>query len=128
MIDEAADGSIDARNLLGLDGSAMPCRPEKRLMLAILELAVSDFQKYGTASHGRGRRLFVEADAWFRSTSTDALFDFERICQALALDPSCIRSGLDRWRAARRREAVRTVVHFPFRRMAGSRHTIAIAS
>ena len=75
-------------------------QPEKRLMLALLEGAVSDFQKYATASSGRGRRLFAEVNAWFGSTSHGGL-DFESICDGLGLDPSFLRSGLYRWRAAR---------------------------
>jgi hypothetical protein len=76
-------------------------QPEKRLMLALLEGAVSDFQKYATASTGRGRRLFADVNAWFGSTSQDRLLDFECICDGLGLDPSFLRSGLARWRAAR---------------------------
>ncbi|HXJ33835.1 MAG TPA: hypothetical protein VMS22_07305 [Candidatus Eisenbacteria bacterium] len=67
--------------------------PVKRLMLAVLECAVNDFQTYTTVPTGRGRRLFTEVDAWFRS-STDGPFDFETICQATDLDPDFIRKGL----------------------------------
>jgi len=78
-------------------------QPEKRLMLALLEGAVSDFQKYATASSGRGRRLFADVSAWFWSTSSDHSLDFESICDGLSLDPSFLRDGLRRWRAARSR-------------------------
>jgi hypothetical protein len=112
-----------------LDGIATSLQPEKRLMLALLEGAVSDFQKYATALGGRGRRLFTEASAWLESTTEQPL-DFESICQALALDPSFIRAGLRRWCIARRREPSpsKTVLHFPFRRMSGTRHTISAMS
>jgi hypothetical protein len=76
-------------------------QPERRLMLALLEGAVSDFQNYATASTGRGRRIFADVSAWFGSTSHDRFLDFESICDGLGLDPSFLRSGLDRWRAAR---------------------------
>src|SRR5262249_51688341 len=69
-------------------------QPEKRLMLAVLEGGVSDFQTYATSVSGRGRRLFADAEAWFRSTATDHPLDFENICEALGLDPSFIRAGL----------------------------------
>ena len=72
-------------------------------MLALLEGAVSDFQKYATASSGRGRRLFADVSAWFWSTSSDSFLDFETICDGLSLDPSFLRDGLRRWRAARSR-------------------------
>jgi hypothetical protein len=99
-------------------------------MLAVLEGAVSDFQKYATASGGRARRLFADAEAWFAADAADQPFDFENVCQALGLDPSFIRAGLQRWCTARRREAAasRTVLRFPFRRTSGTRHTIAARS
>lgn len=103
-------------------------QPEKRLMLAILEGAVTDFQKYATATNGLGRRLFAEADAWFASTAADRLVDFENICIALGLEPSFVRAGLRGWCIARRREQSqsRRVLRFPFRRMCGTRHHVAM--
>jgi hypothetical protein len=113
--------SLDAARLL----------PEKRLMLAVLEAAVVDLQKYATAATGRGRRLFADAEAWFWSGDVDDPFGFEEICHALALDPSFIRAGLRRWCAARQREPrlSRPVLRVPFRRVAaGARLTISLAS
>jgi len=88
-----------------IDDRTVP-QPEKRLMLALLEGAVSDFQKYATASTGPGRRIFADVNAWFGSTAHDRFLDFESICDGLGLDPSFLRSGLDRWRAARRKAHV----------------------
>jgi hypothetical protein len=67
--------------------------PVKRLMLAVLDRAVNDLRTYAVVPTGRGRRLFAEVEAWFRS-STDGAFDFETICQATDLDPDFIRKGL----------------------------------
>ena len=67
--------------------------PVKRLMLAVLERAVNDFHTYASVPTARGRRLFAEADAWFRS-SAGGPFDFEAICHATELDPDFIRNGL----------------------------------
>jgi len=105
-----------------LDEEARCLQPEKRLLLAVLEAAVSDFQKYATALPARGRRIFADADAW--STRCDGPLDFESICQALGFDSSCIRAGLRRWRVARRGEPSpsRTVLHFPFRRVTRANH------
>jgi hypothetical protein len=105
-------------------------QPERRLMLALLEGAVSDFEKYATVSNGRGRRLFVEANAWIASTAAGRPLDFENVCQALELDPSFVREGLQRWLVERRREPAtsRTVLRFPFRRVNGSPHGIVPAS
>ncbi len=112
------------------DGVGARLEPVKRLMLAVLEGAVSDFQKYATALSGRGRRLFADADAWFGSSPADQPLDFENICQALGLDPSFVRAGLQRWCVARRLEPApsRTVLRFPFRRVSGTRHTISAPS
>jgi hypothetical protein len=105
-------------------------QPEKRLMVAVLEGAVSDFQKYATAPSGRGRRLFMEADAWFESAATDRPLDFESICQAVGIDPSFIREGLRRWCIARRLEPrpSRAMLHLPVHPVSGRQHSIAATS
>ena len=69
---EALSGSTSIGASEFLEGVSARLQPEKRLMLAVLEDAVSDFQKYATATSGRGRRLFANADGWLRS-SADAL-------------------------------------------------------
>jgi hypothetical protein len=99
-------------------------------MLAVLEGAVSDFQKYATASSGRGTRLFADAAAWLESTATDRPLDFESICQALGLSPSFIRAGLRRWCLARQWTSSPSgaVPHVPLRRVGVVRHGIAAVS
>ncbi len=78
------------------DPSMEPLEPEKRLMLAVLECALNDFQTYAIVRTGRGRGIFKEVDAWFRSSATGP-FNFEGICQATGLDPDYIREGLSKW-------------------------------
>jgi len=126
-------GSTSSGSVLSpsfLDAEARCLEPEKRLLLAVLEAAVTDFQKYATAVTGRGRRIFADADAWFASTRCDGPLDFESICQALGFDPSFVRAGLRRWRLARRREPnpSRAVLHFPFRRVTRANHVGGAAS
>jgi hypothetical protein len=75
------------------DPSIAPRQPAKRLMLAVLERAVDDFWTYAIVPTARGRALFMEVDAWFRSSTTGP-FDFEGICQATGLDPDFIKKGL----------------------------------
>jgi len=101
-------------------------QPEKRLMLAVLEDAVGTFQKHVTATNRRARRLFVEAEEWFESRTTDWPFSFENVCVGLGLEPEYLRNGLRRWRDAQLagREQSAKVVRFPFRRVNGRRHTI----
>jgi len=128
--EESSGHSISILSPQLVDGGGALLQPERRLMLAVLEAAASDFQKYVTASTARGRRFFADAEAWFRSSATDQPLDFESICLALALDPSFIRTGLHRWRTMRLREppASRSMLHFPFRRVTGGRHTISAPS
>ena len=72
-------------------------RPEKRLMLAVLEHAVAEFQRYHHLRNGRARLLFEKVQAWFASDDTTWPFAFVNICDAVGLDAACIRSGLTRW-------------------------------
>ncbi len=91
------------------DPSVAPLQPEKRLMLAVLECAVNDFQTYAMVPTGRGKQLFTEVAAWF-SSSASGPFDFDGICEATGLDPHYIRKGLLDWyRSQRPRPDPRTV-------------------
>ena len=92
----AADPCVDSAPVLG---------PEQRLMLAVLEGAVRDFQSYAVVSTGRGRRIFLDADAWFRGAGAGP-FAFEPICHAIGLDPDFVRDGLRRWHRERRHQPV----------------------
>jgi hypothetical protein len=56
---------------------------EERLMFAVLESAVEDFQKYVLARKPSGKKLFQEAEEWFLDKDSDELFSFENICETL---------------------------------------------
>lgn len=75
---------------------------EYRLALAVLETAVGDFQKYVFSHEGFGRRIFGEVYSWLMDDreperNADGL-TFAFICEALGLDASYVREGLERWR------------------------------
>jgi len=74
---------------------------EERLMLAVLESAVEDFQKYVLARKPRGKKLFQEAEEWFLEKDSDELLSFENICETLQLHPDYIRQGLLLWKEAK---------------------------
>jgi hypothetical protein len=74
---------------------------EEKLMLAVLESAVEDFQKYLLARHLSGKKLFREAEEWFLGKDSGALFSFESICETLQLHPDYIRQGLLLWKKTR---------------------------
>jgi hypothetical protein len=74
---------------------------EERLMLAVLESAVEDFQKYVLARSTCGKRLFREAEEWFFDKDSDEIFSFASICETLGLHPEPIRKGLMVWKEAK---------------------------
>ncbi len=74
---------------------------EQKLMLAVLENAVEDFQKYVHANDKRGKELFQEAEEWILETNSPSFFSFENICAHLDLDPDYVRRGFIRWKAAK---------------------------
>ena len=67
---------------------------EKKLMLAMLESAVEDFQKYVLARKPRAKHLFQEAEEWLLDKDGEGLFSFENICETLGLHADHIRKGL----------------------------------
>jgi hypothetical protein len=74
---------------------------EERLLLAVLESAVEDFQKYILSTDPKERKLFQEAEEWFLEKDSGALFSFESICETLQLRPHYIRRGLLLWKEAK---------------------------
>jgi hypothetical protein len=72
--------------------------PEMALMLAVLEEAISCFQRYVLAPGGKGKRLFREAEQWITEKDSEWLFSFDNVCEAVGLSPGFVRSGLLRWK------------------------------
>jgi hypothetical protein len=67
---------------------------EARLMLAVLESAVEDFQKYVLARNPSGKKLFQKAEEWFLEKDSDELFSFENICETLTATSRLHTEGL----------------------------------
>jgi len=79
--------------------------PEQKLMLAVLDDAVSCFQKYFAARDKIGTSIFHEAEEWILLQGKgDWFFSFDYICETLDLNPRYIREGLLHWRDHRLRE------------------------
>jgi len=74
---------------------------EKELMLAVLESAVEDFQKYIFARSTAGKKLFQQAEEWFLDKESEEAFSFRSICETLGLHPDHIRKGLMVWKEAK---------------------------
>jgi hypothetical protein len=73
-------------------------QPEKRLMLAVLEDAISCFQNNVLARSGKSKKLFEESEAWILAGDRDWFFSFENICDVLRINPVYVRQGLLRWK------------------------------
>ncbi len=109
--------------LLPFSGLAAHLQPEKRLMLAVLEDAVTSYFRHAFATRHAGMAEFREAQAWITSDDTTWPFSFLNICTALDIEADYVRRGLERWRAREQRlpAGQRRRVGAPFRRMNGTR-------
>ena len=96
VIDPADDGILEKLSKPAIrDG-------EKGLMLAILENAIEDCQKYVLATDKKGQGLFDAAEAWILETNSPSFFSFNNICEHLELAPDYMRKGFMRWKEAKR--------------------------
>jgi hypothetical protein len=68
--------------------------PEKALMLAILEDAIRCFQEYFRTTRARPRMLSRQAEQWIRTRDWNWPFSFNNVCEALGIDPDCMRDAL----------------------------------
>jgi hypothetical protein len=95
---------------------------EERLMLAVLESAVADFQKYVLARHPSTKKLFQEAEEWFLEDDIGAaLFSFASICETLQIHPEYIRKRLLVWKEAKTKAPSVEVHHQPRTKSRSSR-------
>lgn len=85
-----------------------PLEPEKILMLAVLKDAITCFQDYISARHGKGKNLFCEVEEWIFEERGDWLFSFESICVVLGFNPTYLRLGLLRWKERKLNEGARS--------------------
>ena len=103
-------GIILSSQYFGVIGGCGHLTPEKKLMLAVLESAVHDFQWYRLAKGRRAKRLFREAQEWLASQEETGMFSFVGICHAVGVDPGYIRKRLFR-QSPERVEKVEVVVN-----------------
>jgi hypothetical protein len=88
--------------------------PEKRLMLAILDDAVTCFQKHLSTRDNRGKALYREAEEWIFDESDESLFSFDNVCEALGFDAKYVRQGLGTWKQNKLTQPPRAKVYrFP---------------
>ncbi len=65
---------------------------EKKLLLAVLERAISDL--CSPCSSQSSLRDREEARRWFESRDDSSAYSFVRICETLGLDPDALRKGI----------------------------------
>ena len=96
VIDPADDGILEQLSKPVIrDG-------EKGLMLAVLENAIEDSQKYVLATDKKRKGLFDAAEQWILETDSPSFFSFNNICEHLELDPEYMRKGFMLWKDAKR--------------------------
>ncbi len=71
---------------------------EERLLYAMLETAIEDYQKYASATNKKGQEIFQQAEEWFFETDSNWEFSFEDLCDYLQLNACYIRKGLLKWK------------------------------
>lgn len=77
--------------------------PERRLMAALLEDAVSCLARDPMRCSRRQRKAFDEAHEWMTAAeSQDWIFSFANVCETLGFDAGYVRRGLARWSAQTR--------------------------
>jgi len=79
------------RGRAGIDG-------ERRLMVAVLEDAVTTYMKQAGATDPQRADLFADAEAWIESDDAVSFYSFENVCAVLDLDPEYLRRGLRAWK------------------------------
>jgi hypothetical protein len=79
-----------------------PFSPERKLMVAVLEEALIDYQRCSNADGNKERERFAEAEAWILEKDTEWLFSFVNCCEALGIAPDYLRQGLLRWKHGKR--------------------------
>lgn len=66
------------------------CESEKKLLVAVLKDAISDYKKYRYSGHPR----FREAESWIFGPDRDRLFAFQTVCAMLNLSAERVRKDL----------------------------------
>ena len=74
---------------------------EKALMLAVLEDGIRCFQEHLRNARSNPRLLSQQAEEWIRAVDYEWPFSFNNVCDALGIDPDCMRDALLRMKYER---------------------------
>jgi len=78
-----------------------PLSPEHGLMVAVLEVALADYQRCWKVRDKKSMERFADAQAWILESNLDWIFSFVNCCDALGIEPDYLRQGLLRWKQGR---------------------------
>ena len=84
-----------------------PLSPEHGLMVAILEVALADYQRCWKVRDKKSMERFADAQAWILEANSDWIFSFVNCCEALGIEPDYLRQGLLRWKQGKRTQLVK---------------------
>ncbi len=99
---------------------------EEKLMLAVLENAIEQFQEYALAEDPKGKALLQEVEDWLWDKDSDWFFSFESICETLKFSPDYLRQGLILWRKTKIQGREITSPQQPMRRR-GPKAVVAVS-
>ena len=94
---QLSDASVLPEQFFTPQTSFFTGRPVAALLRAVLEDALSCFQKRFMTEERRVQREAQEAEQWFLSEDSHWPFSFVSICVVLGLEPEAIRQQLKRW-------------------------------
>ena len=72
--------------------------PEKRLIFAVIQDSVEDFQKFILPKNDKEKNRFTDAETWIYSGDEKHVFGFHRICGEFGLEPTYLQKGLVKWK------------------------------
>ena len=78
--------------------SAHPESDKRRLMLAVLEEALTTFQRGLVSDVAERRKHACEVEAWAASDAVDWPFAFENVCDCLGISPDYVRRRMGKLR------------------------------
>lgn len=110
------DDKTLAKVFWSVRGKCLPFQGEKKLLLAILEDALSCISKLARATSRRGRRLLNKELAWFINEDDDWIHSVEYICDEFGLNASAVREAILKYvEESKRRSSKKTVRKTRFR-------------
>src|SRR2546422_2034773 len=98
---QLSDTTILPEQFFGPRSSLGTACPEAALVRAVLENALTCFQRQFETEGRHVQREAQEAEEWFFSDDAHWLFSFVSVCTVLGLEPESVRQRLKHWSQSR---------------------------